>query len=188
MKAFCTRGFFPLVLLALLGLALPAGATVVRFLSMEEHIGLSQLIVRVRAGNASTTTSEKDGRPRTDRRYTIVETYKGGYGPGKEIVVRQMRGDTAEGMLAIPGDPELREGEEAILFLATDGKGFAYLTALAQSKYNVTRDRSGAWVQRNFDGLAFAMGEDGLVVEPGDEAPVSLELFEKTLATIMQGK
>jgi hypothetical protein len=187
MKKFLARGLLPLALLAALAIALPAGATVVRYLSLDDQIALAQLVVRVRGGDARTFRSEKDGRPRTDRKFTILETYKGDLGPGQTVTVRQMRETTGPETLRIPGDPELREGEEAVLFLVRDESGTAFLAALGQSKFEVVRDDSGAWVKRNLDGLAFLVDDAG-VMEPVDEAPVPLDLFADTLRTIVKGE
>jgi len=188
MKTYLARGLFPLALLAALALALPAGATVARFLSLDDHVALAQLIVRVRGGESTTYVSKKDGRPRTERAYTILETYKGNLGPGASLVVRQMRGSVGDGELRIAGDPELREGEEAVLFLVQDKEGVAYLAALGQSKYEVVRDAGGAWVRRKLDGLAFVTDDKGEVVEAVDEPPVPLDVFVKTLVSLVKGE
>ncbi len=186
MKMPLARSAVALALLAVLAIATTAGATVVRYLSLDEHVATAQLIVRVRAGDASTSLGAKDGRPRTDRVYTVLETYKGNAGPGSELKVRQMRGAMGERTLRIPGDPELREGEEAVLFLVQDASGLSYLAALAQSKYAVVRDGDDAFVRRDLEGLAFAV--DGQVLEPADEAPVPLALFGETIRALVKGK
>jgi len=181
---FTRRIFLPLLALAVLGLALPAAATVARFLELEEHVGLSHLVIRARAAGARTFVSEKDGRPRTERTYKILETYKGSAAPGDEIAVRQMRGAMGEAEFRIPGDPELAEGEEVVLFLNLDSNGVAYLTAMAQSKYTVTRDVTGAWASRNLSGLAFTFGEDGRVIEAVQESPISLDLLAASIRAV----
>ena len=56
-----SRSLQPLLLLALLALALPAGATVARFLSLEEHVASAELIVRARAGSERSFLSDQDG-------------------------------------------------------------------------------------------------------------------------------
>ena len=180
------RILLPLLALAVVGLALPASATVARFLSLEEHVALSQLVVRARAAGARNFVSEKDGRPRTERFFKILETNKGSVPAGGEIAVRQMRGVQGEGVLRIPGDPELSEGEEAVLFLTVDENGVAYLTALAQSKYIVTRDVTGAWASRDLTGLAFTFAEGGRVVEAVKESPIALELRAKSIRAITE--
>lgn len=180
------RILLPFLLLALVATALPAQATVARFFSLGEHVEASQLIVRARATGERTFISEQDGRPRTDRRFTVLESWKGSLVPGKEFVVRQMRGRTSEGELRIPGDPELREGDEVVLFLVMGKEGVTYLTALAQSKYAVTRDRSGAWAKRDFEGLTFSLGDDRAVAPPA-EAATPLELLAAAVRALVSG-
>jgi len=176
--------------LLLLAAATDAGATVVKFLSLADHVASSDAIVRVRVAGETSYVSEKDGRPRTDRRVRVLESYKGPFQRGDEFIVRQMRGPVGEGVLRIPGDPELGEGEELVLFLMlgteAEAQKVTYLTALAQSRYTVVRDLSGAWVKRDFDGLAFAFGDDGRVVEPADEPATKLELLEASIRALVE--
>lgn len=172
--------------LAMIATATPAAATVARFLPLEEHVALADAIVRVRITGEESFVSKDDGRPRTDTRMQVVQGYKGRFRAGDAIKVRQMRGRSGETELRIPGDPELRNGDELILFLQVAPDEMTYLTALAQSKYVVVRDLSGAWVKRDFDGLAFTFGDDGRVVEAVPESGTPLDLFEKTLALLIE--
>lgn len=168
------------VLAALLFLAAPAHATIARFLELQQHCDLSQLIVRAKTLDSRTFVDEKDGRPRTETTFLILETYKGDRSPGSTVALRQMRGPVGEGELRIPGDPAFREGEEVVLFLRTGTDEIAFLTAMGQSKYVVDRSESGAVVRRDLTGLGFLVDESR-VVGADEEAPVPLALFGETV-------
>ena len=172
--------------LAALLAAGPASATIARWLSLDEHLSLSQLVVRARVGSHATVVGD-EGRPRTDTTVHVLETWKGKHGPGTSVIVRQLRGPQGEGFLAIPGDPELREGDEVVLFLRTDGKGLYFLTSMAQSKWDVVRADGEPVVRRSIDGMAFYVAERREVLEAPEEAPVPLSTFGDVLRELAAG-
>ncbi len=165
--------------------AAEARATIARYLPLEEHLALSSLVVRARVG-AHVFKDGADGRPRQETTLQILETFKGRNGAGTRVIVRQMRGPVGEGFLAIPGDPELREGDEIVVFLRTDGGGVHFLTAMAQSKWDVLRDGEHATLRREIKGTAFYVDDDPRkVIEPSVEAPVPLPVFAETVRSIL---
>lgn len=169
----------------------PASATVVRYLTLEEHLELSELVVRARVGSASTFMGET-GLPFTDTELEILEVLAGKR-PATEILrVRQLRGEAKGLYRAVPGDAELLPGEEVILFLHGLEGEIAYLTALGQSKYTVERpmgagDEGGALVIRDLSLSAFYRGGGSPSLSPGFvEAPVDLKLFRETVRELVE--
>ncbi|AKU91599.1 hypothetical protein AKJ08_1986 [Vulgatibacter incomptus] len=158
-------------------LAGPAHATVVRYLELKEQVDLSRLVVRARTGKTATTFVGKDGRPRTDRPFEILETYKGDRKAGETVRVRQLLGETGEERLSIPGDAVFVDGEEVVLLLDVDETGTAYLTALGQSMYTVKPGEFGPTLERSLGELAFYQG--GQLIPGGAEAPIPLDVFAK---------
>lgn len=170
----------------LLALALPAWGTVARYLPFQEHLDLSDLVVRVKVGPSTAVVGEK-GLPFTETTLEVLETLKGE--PPAEVRVRQMRGEAKGVYMAVPGDADLLPGEEAILFLVRGKEGGFFLTALGQSKYVVERPPlfdpdggRGGLVFRDLTDLTFYLSgqppgmSDGIV-----EAPVDLDLFRKAI-------
>jgi hypothetical protein len=171
----------------ILALAPAAQATVVRYLTLADQLELSQLVVRVKVGESRVFVDEKDGRPRTETQLTVLEVMKGDVATGQNLTIRQMRGSLTGEKIAIAGDPEFREGQQAVLFLTRDEDGIVYLAALGQSFYKVqpNLDGKGSVVIRDLDGLGFYVGGMQPRVTHGlEEAPIPLRLFETTVREI----
>ncbi len=187
MKRVCSR-LGVLAAMTILAHAPSAAATVMRYLSLEEHLGLSELVVRAKVGAAKTFVGE-GGLPFTDTELEVLEVLKGEMPAGKTLLVRQLRGEARGHYRAVPGDADLEAGEEVILFLHGLEGEVAYLTALGQSKYVVERPvgppspgGEGALVTRDLSKSVFYHGNRGRKTAPGfAEAPVDLKLFRETL-------
>lgn len=190
MKSMFRRAAAASLLALLVAVAPVAQATVVQYLTLADHIQLSNLVVRVNVGESRVYLHEIDGRPRTETQLTVVETYKGDAVRGQTLTVRQMRGTIGTERMVLAGDPELRKGQHLVLFLSTDETGMAYLTALGQSLYRVEPnfDGSGSLVIRDLDGLGFYMGQtpgkQGRIAHGTEEAPIPLDLFGTTIREI----
>jgi len=169
----------------LVSLAAPASATVSRFLDIHEHTELSQLVVRATTSSETRSFVGKDGIPRIETRFTVLETYKGSAQQGASIWLRQFGGGEQLGMLPIVGDATFTPGEEVVLFLTTSEEGVVFLTALSQSKFEVVRGDRLPIVTRNIGGLAFYQpGVKGGIFSITEDAPISLELFSQTVREI----
>ena len=168
-----------LAVVAALAIGATASATVARYLELEEHVALSDLVIRARVGANVDTFVGADGKPRTETPFTVQQVLKGEVREGAVVRVRQLRGPTADGgFLAVPGDAVFEAGEDVVLFLVTDPDGTAFLTAMGQSKYVVRAGPGGAMVDRDLGGLAFYVGGADARIVPGfADAPVSLPLF-----------
>jgi hypothetical protein len=73
----------------------------------------------------------------------------------------------------VPGCPEFKPGEEALLFVWRDPSGRAQVNGLAQGKFDIRRDPStGArLVQRTLPGLAVKDARSLSLVKSGERAP-----------------
>lgn len=181
---YATRTFL-LALAAALALsftAQPAEATVARYLTLDEHLELSPLVVRVRVERDQRSFVGEDGLPRKETKLTVLETFKGDRGPGAKLWLRQIGTVDSEEQLIIDGDASFVEGEEAVLFLNPGDGQTVFLTALGQSKFRVDRGGGGPILVRDISGLAFfnpSAGSRGL--HSVGDAPVSLEIFSQTI-------
>jgi hypothetical protein len=181
------RGAF--VFAALLLLPYAATATVMRYLSLAEHIELSDLVVRARIGQARTFVGEND-LPFTDTELEVLEVFKGEVPKDGRLFVRQMKGEVDGLYRAVPGDAQFLPSEEVVLFLRAEEGGVAYLTALGQSKYRVDRPigtlpgpgDEGVVVVRDLSDVTFYLGGGTPSLTHGEvEAPVDLRIFRETV-------
>ncbi len=159
-------------------------ATVMVKLAQEQHLAQSELVVRVVVGPAATRWNEDETRILTLTRLEVREYLKGD-GP-TQLTLRQF-GGTLEGMtLTVPGDGHLRAGEEAVLFLRR-GAGVVYLTAMAQSVYEVVATPQGPMVHRDLHDVEFAApNERGALVasEAPEEPDQALGRFTELLRSV----
>jgi hypothetical protein len=188
-----------LAVLATLSLSAPAQATVMRYLSLEEHIEFSDVVVRAKVGASRTFVGERN-LPFTDTSLEVLEVLQGTLPPG-ELRVRQMRGEVNGIFTSVPGDANLFQDEEVILFLGADESepGVAYLTALGQSKYKISLPPGAGpggggqppvpVVLRDLsDATFYVPGPDASMTHGIEEAPIPLDLFRSTVRDLAQGK
>ena len=166
-----------------------ATATVMRHLSLEEHLALSELVVRAKVIDAKSFVGE-GGLPFTDTELEVLEVLAGDASTPKTLRVRQLKGMAGETYRAVPGDAELLVGEEVVLFLHGVEEGVAYLTALGQSKYLVDRPvgppspaGGGPLVIRDLPrGALYA--PQGRPAPSAVEPPVELDVFLDTVRNL----
>lgn len=145
--------------IAVLGLALlaaPARATVVEKLSLEQLAERSERIVRGVVRTQHVAWSDDRRRILTFSEIEVLQELKGERGP----VLVVTSGGTIDGLRSWPsGTPELRSGEEVVLFLArsrlVEGAWVHY--AMSASVLRVERVGDRARVRRELGGLAFAV-------------------------------
>lgn len=139
-----------------LALSALAQATTMLFLTREELTIRSDVVARVRVGKATVSESD-DGKMIVTRTELQVTKLLKGKVDGL-LVVQQLGGTLRGKTQKIVGDGQLRQGEDAVVFLRRDEKGKTYLTALALSVYHVD-DRGIA--RRYVDDMVFMKYEDG---------------------------
>lgn len=176
----------------------PARATVMRYLSLDEHIALSDLVVRGRIGASHTFVGERN-LPFTDTTVEVLEVLHGS-APKGELRIRQMRGEIDGVYTAVPGDAVLTPGEEVILFVGLDQEeGVAYLTALGQSKYRVAvppvapgpgggDDPTPVVLRDLSDATFYVPGPDPSMTHGIEEAPIPLDLFRSTVRDVAKAQ
>lgn len=147
------------LLLAALALIVSASAT---FATTLRHLdtrsltlGSSDIVV---GAVESTTPRWSADRKKifTDIDIRVAESLKGaGGGSGERLTLTQLGGEIDGVRYSIPGGPLFRRGEEALVFVWRDAKGQAQVNGLAQGKFDITRDATGAaMVQRSAPGFA----------------------------------
>lgn len=150
------------VSLALLVLLFPASAsaTTARALAMAEHVRLSDLVVEGRV--ALQSTARADGQSFVDSTIEVDRTLHGA-APAR-IRVRQLGPERV-----VVGDGQLAVGDRVVVFVRRGPHDRFYLTALAQSVYQVLGSGDAAPVARDLDGLSLVQ-----VDAHGRMAPASI--------------
>jgi hypothetical protein len=154
-------GLLAVFVLAVAAVALPtrpASATIVLETTLEDMTRVSALVVR---GEVTAVTSRAEGESRTrlvtDVTLRLDEVLKGSREPG-EFTFTVPGGQSDEYVMAIPGMPRFRVGQEVVLFLEPTASGFVP-SGLQQGRFSVLREPvTGRTVAlRTFDeGIALA--------------------------------
>jgi hypothetical protein len=158
-----------LVLLAALRAA-PASATQVIALDTRALVSSSHDIVVGEVLAARSYWNPERTRIYTDVTVRVNETLRGATGT---LTLTQMGGVVDGARYTVPGSPEFKPGEEALLFVWRDPSGRAQVNGLAQGKFDIRRDPStGArLVQRTLPGLAVKDARSLSLVKSGERAP-----------------
>ena len=149
-----------IVFATLCSLSSLADATTALFLSREELVRISDVIVRVKVGKATHGESE-DKRALLTNTVLEVTQYLKGTG-SSHLVVQQFGGKYNGKIQKVMGDGRLATGEDAIVFLKRGENGRVYLSVLSQSVYHV--DDKGM-ARRNLEGLVL-MKKSGDSIQP----------------------
>jgi hypothetical protein len=126
----------PAVLLGALISPAPAHATTMIYVSIPALYQKSDVVVRGTVESHRSFWGER-GQLFTDWTVRVDEVLHGR--PQLRVVVRQLGGEIGEARAQIPGDAELRDGENVVLFLV-EQSGLHYLTALGQAKLSFGAD------------------------------------------------
>ncbi len=171
--------------LALL-LAAPAGATIVKALSVKEMSTVADVIVVGEVVDQRTFWNDEKTRIYTVTRVRVSEALKG-TSEGAEIEIRQI-GGTLDGLTqSIVGNAKLAKGEEVLVFLDRDDqKPLHYVIGMAQGKFSIDRSSGVARVVRSMEGLALAKTDAKKIVElaPATEARVEAPTLDAFTAQI----
>ena len=142
--------------LALVFLALPVAATVVKSLTLEEITREADLVVQAVVERQTVTWDEKRQRIHTFTEIRVSEAIKGSAKADDRVVIRQIGGEIGGEALLVSGNATLQPGEEVLLFLDADERlPLHYVVGMAQGKYSVTRGEAGALVSRDTHGLTY---------------------------------
>lgn len=163
-----------LVVAAVSGVSAMADATTALFLSRDDLVRISDVVVRVKVGKS--VSGESDDKTSLVTRTDIeVTQFLKGTG-SSHITVEQFGGKYNGKTQRVLGDAKLVPGEDAIVFLKRGDKGVNYFSVLSQSVYHV--DDKGM-ARRNFEGLT-------LVKRSGDKMqPVIVVEQAETVESLM---
>lgn len=176
-----------LVALGCLALSAPAWATIVRHLTLERQVGLSDVVARARVVEAH---SFRDGGKGPIMTLTTLEIERGLWGikDGAKLKVLQAGGRVGELETVLPGDARLAAGERAVVLLkgpqASPAGPVYTFVALAQSRWAISGSGADAVVKRELGGLAF-MQEDGRTMRTIEEPPRLLSSLEAELEALI---
>jgi len=142
------------VLVCALALLVPAAvhATSVLELTVPQHVADSVAVVEARVVGTRQTVDDATGRPLTHTRVLVLATLAGAAPAAFEI--SQWKGRVGETEFGFAGDGLLVPGTEVLLFVA-QGDGRYWLTALAQSVWELAGRSDDARAVRQLDGLQF---------------------------------
>ena len=114
----------------------PSSASTAIRLDVEELVQTADLVLEGRILMQRTSEDER-GRIVTDTEIDVLRTFSGTHRARR--TVRLHGGVLADGRASLlPGQPELRPGEQVILALSAPGEGgLRYVTGLSQGKYRV---------------------------------------------------
>jgi hypothetical protein len=163
----------PSRLLISLVLMAPLPATTLQQLTLDDMIQKSTAIVRARVTGAR--TESRGAGPGADI-YTyfqlqVTETWKSAAQPIAEVAVP---GGVANGIRqSVAGAPELKPGQEYVLFLWTSRSGLTQVIGLSQGVFKLSEEGSGGGVAMRPAASELMLDASGLTVE---DRPVSLQL------------
>jgi hypothetical protein len=166
--------------LAALETALGAGhafATTVRVVEIPEHVARSELVVEGRVvGRAQ---AQADGHELLDWTIAVDRTLHATAGSPREVVVRQLGPSRV-----VVGDGRLAVGDRVVLFLRRGPHDRFYLTALAQSVFQVLGSGDHAPVARDLSGLALLRQDasGAFVPSPPDASITTLAALRRAVA------
>jgi len=126
-----------------------AATTVVR-LSLADLTAASSAVVHGSVVSTGSRWNETRSMIVTDVQVRVMDAVKGQ--AGGEITITQLGGEIGVLKTEVPGASAFRRGEEAVLFLASDGRGGFHVTGLSQGRFEVVEDaRRGGKILRGMD-------------------------------------
>ena len=166
-----------LILLALLAFPLPASATVLVDIPLEDMARGADVIVVgqvVRSESQLVIDPVRGADPHTLTTVRVTE-WIGGPG-GREVVVDELGGEVAGQGLAIAGTAEYEVGQEVVLFLERVGPRLRTF-GMALGRFEIRRGVGAPdTVLRDLSEVAFARWRDGrMEVSERGEPPVPLD-------------
>ncbi|MDX2033827.1 MAG: hypothetical protein SF339_24340 [Blastocatellia bacterium] len=153
MRTFQSSGLraFPLILTAvcLLLVVIPARATIMQYMEVEELTKLSSDVFHGQVLSTSVDWNAEHTRIYTTIRVRISEAFKGGLRRDQLITVTQLGGEKDGMRMDYVGRPEFAAGEWVALFTVRGKRDDFIVVGLKQGKMRV----EGSEVKRDFTGL-----------------------------------
>jgi hypothetical protein len=178
---------FVFVLAAGLLACTSAFATSVVLLDLETHLSESTAVVEAVVGSSRTSLDPRTERPVTDVSLDVTSVL---YGSAPiALTIRQLKGRVGDTELHFPGAGHLVEGTRVLLFVV-HAEGHWWLTALAQSVYEVSGQGKDALAVRHLDELHLFYRDPDLGVlpiGPLEEPPTRLTAL-RTRIRVVEGR
>ncbi|MCB9655356.1 MAG: hypothetical protein H6729_14650 [Deltaproteobacteria bacterium] len=125
-----------------------ASATVVRALSLAEKTSLAPVVVHAKVERTTAVEAGLRGGIETHILIRVVESIKGGFDPGRTLVVRQSGGQVGRQTSSVSGAATYQVGEEVVLFLEPLNRGEMFVAiGVGIGKYDVAYADGQAWVR-----------------------------------------
>jgi len=140
-----------------------AGATVLRYLSLEDQCDRAEVIVVAVASSRSSSWDDNSRRIYTDTRFSVEEPVKGGV--SGVITVRQLGGQVGDIGMSVAGTPVFLAGERYVLFLDKRPDGKYRVVGFSQGCYPVVGGPEGK--AKVMPGMAAGPGVHLLGGQPG---------------------
>ena len=160
----------------------PSSATTMFHVSDLEQAQKSDAVVIATIGTAKTGPHPNKKSIMTETNI-LVEEVLAGNAP-RFLTIRQMGGTLNGKTMYVPGDARLNEGKKVVLFLHEEN-GHWYLTAMEQSKYELSHHARLGWVMKRelHGGLVVRTSEGRLApFKPPKKKPIqTLTEFKNTL-------
>ncbi len=146
-----------MALWALVALPSLVQAAVVVRMSMDDLVHNSSLIVRGKVTVSESFQDKERGRIFTRHTVTVLETLKGT--KADTVTVVTLGGELPDIGQIVPGEAELKVGEEVVLCLENTAGGFS-VVGMAQGKFVVDHSKTPCPLVRDTRGLLY-VGEKG---------------------------
>jgi len=99
--------------------------------------------------------------------------------PQPELVVRTHGGLVGDIGMRMVGEPELKKGDQVLVFLELDSDGYNRVVGMSQGCFRVRTDKSGEnRVTRSLSGLSLYDRTKGVIVDPSSEVKQGTRLDE----------
>jgi len=121
--------------------AAAAGASILRYLSLEEQCDQAEVIVVAAATSQSSSWAENSRRIYTDTNFEVGQTVKGEV--GGVITMRQLGGQVGDVAQVVAGSPVFVPGESYVLFLDPRPDGKYRVVGFSQGCYPVVTGSGG---------------------------------------------
>jgi len=166
----------------------PVHATSVVLLDLETHLADATVVVEGVVRHQEMTLDARTGLPVTDTSIRVDEVVHGT--APDTVVVRQLKGTVGDTTTHFAGAGDFVPGSRVLLFL-TYGEGRWWLTALAQSLYEVSGAGADALAVRQLDQLHLFVRDPVLGVVPlegHEEKATRLSALKARVRATAKGK
>ena len=152
-------------------------ATMLLKMNLADLAGEAETVVSGTVTSSHSAWNEDRSLIFTYSTLAVSSTLKGKH--KQEVVVRTQGGIVGEiGMRAV-GEPELKKGDQVLLFLERDGDGYNRVVGMNQGCFRVRIGRSGQkQVGNSLSGLSLYDRTKGVVVDPSSEVKRGTPLDE----------